>query len=52
MIVPVLIHDRQTLDAACLWSGFRNIDDLRVEIAKVASELFINEVGNLVRELP
>ena len=48
MVVPVLIHDRQPLNAPCLASGLGNIDDLRVEIAGVTSKFLIDQISNLV----
>ena len=48
MVVPVLVHDRETLDPARLRSGFGHIDDLCVEIAGITGELLIDEIGDLV----
>ena len=51
MVVTVLVHDCQPLDPPRLLAGFGDIDDLRVEIAGIAGELLIDEIGDLVREL-
>ena len=52
VVVAVLIHDRQPLDPVRLRAGLGDIDDLRVEIAGVAGKLFINAVGDHMREPP
>ena len=51
MVVPVLIHDCQTLDAPGLASSLGNIDDLRIEITGITGEFLIDQISNLVGQL-
>ena len=51
VVMPILIHDRQTFDAAGLRSGLRDIDNLRIKVTRITGEFLINKISNLVGQL-
>ncbi len=51
-ISPVLVHDRQAADALELRPALGDEHHAGVEIALLAGELFIDRVGDLVRQAP
>src|SRR3546814_19825419 len=52
MARPVLIHDRQPLDASRLAAGFRDIDDAAIEIGTLAGKPRVEFIRVFVRRAP
>jgi len=51
VVGAVLVHDGEPLDAAFERTGFRDIDDLRVEISVFAGQLLVDDIRDHVRDL-
>ena len=52
MIGAVLIHDRQPLDAVGVRPGLGDIDDLGVEVRRLAGDPLVDRIGDLMGHAP